>query len=250
MKKKIIELLNSDSLKEYIEGIECFRENVIAQNLSDSELDEEIIGRTCAIFLLERWASHSDYEQQLEKFMEALPKYSEYLSHDEIGHHLRGIAIFIDGLHQREIDLSGFIYQSGTGYLLANTAAQSIKEFFETEKNPVAVALFDEIALFFEEINSAQFSMGDVLTAIKEWTPEMCSGFYNILTGCTMAGQNWMMRSLYKVVDSPIVQEHIFDKYLDIVKTVRTKYEKERNAENISQVDSLIEMIISCSKGE
>jgi|GEM_PF-1069536 len=249
MRAQILQLLKSDSYKGYLNGIDLFLDSYRDNSISSADLDHEIIERTCAVFLIENWATFEDWDSTLERFMDVMPSYGEYLSHDDIGHHLRGLAIFIDGIYQGDIDLSGFLYASGNVYINAQTAAQSLHEFFKGQNDETAAKLFEEIEAFFGSISSGQFSAAHLLTELRDWSVEMAQGFYVVMSR-TEYNRIWMLRSLYKVVDSPIIQEHIFDKFLNILRPMRVKYEENGETEKIEQLDEFIESIVSASKGD
>lgn len=249
MREQILQLLKSDSYLGYINGIDLFLDSYRNNSITSADLDHEIIERTCAVFLLENWAAFEDWDSTLERFMDVLPGYGDYLSHDDIGHHLRGLAIFIDGIYQGEIDLSGFLYASGNVYINAQTAAQSLKEFFQQQNDDESTKLFEEIETFFGTISSGQFGAAAILTELRDWSVEMAQGFYVVMSR-TEYNRIWMLRSIYKVVDSPIIQEHIFDKFLNILRPLRVKYEENGETEKIEPLDELIESIVSASKGD
>jgi len=249
MKEQILQLLKSDSYQHYLGGIDLFLESYRNNSITSADLDHEIIERTCAVFLIERWAEHKDWVGILDVFMDVLPKYGYYMSHEDTGHHLRGLAIFIDGIHQGEIDLSGFLYASGNAYINAQTAAQSLKEFFRKENDEISTNMFEEIETFFGEIASGQFGAATILTELRDWSVEMAQGFYVVMSR-TDYNRIWMLRSIYKVVDSPIIQEHIFDKFLSVLYSMRTQYEENGENEKIEQLDEFIESIVSASKGD
>jgi len=250
MKENIIKLLESNSFDDYLKGVECLKENINTANLTDSELNQDIIERACAIFILEKWAQQDDYIEALQKFIDVLPNYSSFLSHDDIGHHIKGIALFINGLGEGRNDVSGFLYQSHSGYLMSNTAAVAIKVFFNSQNNTEGEEFFNQLAQFFERINSAQFGVAQLLTKIETWNVSMITGFFNILTSSDFSIQSWMLGSLYNVVQQPIVKEQIFDKYIAVLKNVQNKYKEETNSEKLEQVNSILEMVITKSKGE
>lgn len=250
MKENIIELLKGDSLDSYLQGIECLEESIDTDNLSDSDLDQEIIERACAIFVLEKWAEQQDYSDTLQKIIDTLPDYSPYLAHDEIGDHIRGIALFINGLAEGRKDVSGFIYPSYSGYLMSMTAAEEIKDFFNSQNNTGAAEFFTQVATFFERINSAQFGIANVITKIKIWNDSMIAGFYHILTSSDYSIQSWMLGSLYQVVELTVIKEQVFNKYIAVLKNVQAKYAGESDSEKVKQVNLLLEMVIVRSKGK
>ncbi|MBN9283181.1 MULTISPECIES: hypothetical protein [unclassified Flavobacterium] len=249
MKEQILELLKSDSLQGYFSGIDLFLDSYRNNSLTSADLDHEMIERTCAVFLIERWAEHEDWNAALDKFMEVLPGYSEYLSHEDVGHHLRGLAIFIDGIYGGEIDLSGFIYPSGNVYINAQTAAQSLKEFFKEQNDEASAGLFEEIEAFFDSIASGQFGAARILTELRDWSVEMAQGFYVVMSR-TEYNRVWMLRSLYKVVDSPIIREHVFEKFLNVLRSMRVQYEENGENEKLEQMDEFIETVVAASKGD
>lgn len=249
MKEQILESLKSDSLQGYLNGIDLFLDSYRNNSITSADLDHEIMERTCAVLVIERWTDHEDWNAALDNFMEALPNYNEYLSHEDVGHHLRGLAIFIDGIYGGEIDLSGFIYPSGNTYILAQTAAGSLKEFFQQQNNEESAKLFEEIETFFGDISSGQFGAARIITELRDWSVEMAQGFY-VVMGRTEHNRMWMLRSLYKVVDSPIIQEHVFDKFLTVLRSMRARYEENGETEKIEPMDEFIESIVSASKGE
>lgn len=249
MKEQILQLLKSDSLQGYFSGIDLFLDSYRNNSITSADLDHEIMERTCAVFLIENWAAFEDWDSTLERFMDVLPGYGDYLSHEDIGHHLRGLAIFIDGIYQGEIDLSGFLYASGNVYINAQTAAQSLKEFFQQQNDEESTKLFEEIEAFFGSISSGQFGAAAILTELRDWSVEMAQGFYVVMSR-TEYNRIWMLRSIYKVVDSPIIQEHIFDKFLNVLRPMRVKYEENGENEKIEQLDEFIESIVSASKGD
>lgn len=249
MKEQILELLKSDSLQGYFNGIDLFLDSYRNNSITSADLDHEIMERTCAVLVIERWAQHVDWDGTLDQFMEKLPGYNEYLSHEDVGHHLRGLAIFIDGIYGGEIDLSGFIYPSGNTYILAQTAAGSLKKFFQEQNDEESAKLFDEIETFFGNVSSAQFGAARIITELRDWSVEMAQGFY-VVMGRTEYNRMWMLRSLYNVVDSPIIQEHVFDKFLNVLRSMRAQYEENGENEKIGQMDEFIESVFAASKGD
>ncbi|UUC45980.1 hypothetical protein [Flavobacterium cerinum] len=249
MKEQILELLKSDSLHHYLVGIDLFLTSYRNNSITSADLDHEIIERICAVFLIERWAEHEDWTGILDVFMDVLPKYGYYLSHEDTGHHLRGLTIFIDGIHQGEIDLSGFLYASKNAYIDAQTTAQALKEYFQKENDEISTGIFEEMETFFGSIASGQFGAAQIISELRDWSVEMAQGFYVVMSH-TDYNRNWMLRSLYKVVDSPIIQEQIFDKFLNVLRTIRVQYEENGENEKLEPMDEFIESIVSASKGE
>ncbi len=249
MRDQILELLKSDSLKDYLKAIDLFLTSYRNGSLTNADLDHEIIERVCAVFLIERWAEHDDWFEALEKFMDELPAYNEYLSNDDVGHHLRGLAIFINGVNEGDIDLSGFFYASGSPYINAQTAAASLKEYFKEKNEDESAKLFEEIETFFGDISSEQFGAAAIISALRDWTPEMAQGFYVVMSRSEYHRMQ-MLRSLYKVVDSPVIQEQVFDKFLNVLRPMRVKYEQDGELEKASGMDEFIASVVSASKGD
>lgn len=247
MKEKILQSLKSDSFEEYLKGVELLGENIGEASLPDSVLDQELIERACAVLILERWAEHEDYLAQLKEFTNELPAYADYLGDDEIGHYMRGLALFIDGLLDGETNLSGFLYVSGSAFIMAGTAAEQIKEYFEAQKKEEAAALFGQWYEYFDKINSAQFGMVRGLMDIEKWSEDMALGFYNIMTSSDAGTQGWMLGALYKVIDDPVVKTEIFGKYLTVLKEVKKKFKDQENERG--QVEELIKMVREKSRG-
>lgn len=250
MKAEILKLLSSESFNDYLSGLELMELHIGKPTLSDADLDQDIIERACAVLILERWAQHDDFYGGLEELTNILPNYGDFLTHKDIGHHLRGVALFINGLLQNEIDLTGFFYVSASGYLMSLTSAEAIKEYFEEQGNAAAAADFEKVRLFFDRINSAQFGLRHNLMQIQDWNQSMVDGFYNILTASDYDIQYQMLNCLYKVVKTPMIKDNVFGKYLKVLKKVKDKYKAAGQDSEAAQVDLLIDMIKTKSKGK
>jgi hypothetical protein len=241
MKAKIITLLAGNSLADYRAGIELLIKNIGTEKLPDSELDQEIIERACAIIILERWMEYPDYIAAVQEIIDNLPKYAPLISNEKVGQHIRGIALFINGLAKGQIELSGFLSPSASGYMMSASAAEAINEHLKTvgEADP----FFSKTAAFFEEISSTQYAVIAALKKITTWTSSMARGFYNIMTATDMANQYWLLDSLQKVLNDPIVKTEIFDKYLGVLSAVREKCVAEGDKAKLEQLDDVIKMV-------
>lgn len=249
MKEKIESLLVGESFKEYLEGVELFNEYVGTQDFPDEVLDQNIIERVCAVLIPESWVSHDDYVKDLEKFMKTLPDYLCYIEDDDIGHYLRGLVLFMNGLSQHQIDTSGFVL-SGAGYLSCMSATGVIKRYFEDMKNLEAAELFTSMEAFFDAIVSAQFGVNNALMKIKDWNTSMADGFYNILTAADINTQDKMLGSLYEVVDHDVVKNKIFDQYINKLKELKKRYTDESKEEHVNGINEILEMVAIRAKGE
>ena len=228
--------------------------NVGKENLADDDLDQSIIERACAVVILERWAEHVGYRDVITDFMNEIPKYTNLLKLDDMGlqYDLSGITLFLDGLSKYDINVSGFLYPSSSGYLMSHTSAINIKKHFEGTEHKDIVTLFDRMAVFFMGIYEAQMNLISALMKIQKWNKPSAVGFRHILTQCSDSGtQSWMLGSLYKVVDDPIVQSNIFQKYLAALQRTKDKYEEKGiDKSQIKQLDTIIEMVTDRSKGK
>ncbi len=249
-KEQIISLLSGDSFSSYTSGMKLLQENIKQPTLPDSDLNQDIIERACAILIFEKWAQHDDYFSELDKMMEVLPSYTNLLADRDIGHYLRGLSIFINGLSQRRSDVSGFIYVSHSGWLLSMTAAEQIAEYFTENQDNASAAFFTNTAAFFKQINSAQFGIISGMMKIASWNQGMADGFYNIMTAADISTQSWMLSSLYKVTKDPVVKKSIFGRYRSALKKMRSNFAAEQNPSAISDTDALLEMVNRRSKGK
>lgn len=250
MKAEILKLLSSESFNDYLSGIELMELHIGKPTLPDADLDQSIIERACAVLILERWAQHDDFYGGLEELTNILPNYAEFLTHEDIGHHLRGVALFINGLLENRIDVTGFFYVSASGYLMSVTSAEKIKEYFEEQGNAAAAADFEKVHAFFDRINSAQFGVRHSLMQIQDWNQSMVDGFYNILTASDFNTQYQMLNTLYKVVKTPIIKDNVFGKYLKLLKKLKDQYKAADETDKEAQIDSLIDMVKTKSKGK
>jgi tetratricopeptide (TPR) repeat protein len=244
MKEEIASLLSSNSFEDYLKGIELFENNIGTKNLSDLDVDQDIMERVCAIFILDKWIEYQDFKTIIESFIQELPSYSKYLNNKKIGYNLRGLVIFINELAQRKIDLSGF------DYVRSLTAAETISTYLSSKRDTKGQVLFTNIASFFHKIVSAQYGIHSSIMKIEKWNKSMSEGFYNILTESTFDKQDWMLGSLYKSIDDPVVKTDIFNKYISVLENLIKKYEKENSPELQESVNQMLEIVITRSKGE
>ena len=247
MKAKIISLLAGDSLADYRAGIELLIDDIGTEKLPDSELDQEILERACAIIILERWMEYPDYIAAVQDIIDNLPKYAPLVSNEKVGQHIRGIALFINGLAKGQIELSGFLSPTASGYMMSASAAEAISYYLKTEGEDDA--FFNKTAAFFEQISSTQYAVIAALKKIKTWTSPMARGFYNIMTATDMANQYWLLDSLQKVVNDPVVKTDIFDKYLGVLNAVRENCVAEGEKAKLEQLDDVIKMVEYKSSG-
>ena len=250
IKEQIISLLSADSLNSYLSGMELLEENISKPTLPDSDLDQDIMERACAVLILEKWAQHKDYFSELKKMMDVIPNHKNLLDNEDVGHYLRGLSIFIDGLSRSQYDLSGFIYVSNSGWIMSMTAAEQIAEYCTEKQDHETAAVFTDIAAFFKRINNAQFGIVSKMMGIQSWNESMADGFYNIMTAADISTQSWMLGSLYKVIKDPVVKNSIFGKYLAVLKKVKAKFKAEDNQSGVSDIESLLEIVIKKSKGK
>lgn len=250
MKDKILELLRGETLDGYLTAIQMLEDHTGTSELPDSDLGQEIIERGCAIFLIERWNEFDDYIAALQRFTDILPDYEEYLQDSDISWDLRGVSIFINGLIDGVIDVSGFIYPAYDPYVMAHTSARSAMEFFEAKQDSESAAFFGEISAYFNRIFQMKWSMGKAIRNIKTWNNEMAQGFYNILVGCDVANQQFMLVRLDDVLEQPAVRDAIFGKYLAVIKKVEAQYKKANDTANLDDVKKLKKMVVDASKGK
>ncbi len=250
MKSQIIELLIGNSFSEYLKAPDLFLEHIRSGELADVDLDQEIIERLCTVMVIEKWAEHDDYIRTLQEYVDILPNYSSLFSDENVNYHLKGIAIFIDGLGQGTYNVNGFIYPSHSGYLMSHTASNKISEYLRENNKEKDADFFEEMSEWFNSINLAQYSLITALTEIKEWNESMALGFFNILTGCELYFQSWLLGSLYKVVEHPIVKKDIFDKYLGVLYKIKDKYNAEGSTNNLRDIETIIKMVTEKSFGK
>ncbi len=249
MQEQILEKLRSNSFKEYCEGIKMLSLNIKNPELFQTENDQELMERICVAFIPEKWASHDDFVQGVKNIVTGLPDYFEYINDPKIGANLRGISIFIEGLMNQKYDLSAFKVPSHTGYLMSYTAAKSISKHFRKADIKLAQSFFKMVSNFFLAICDVQAAAALLLSKIRPWNKEMCEGFFNILTAADLSIQHWMLETLHNVYDKPVVKEHIFGRYIQLLENLKSKYTEEGKEKNILQVQEIMDMVIRKSKG-
>lgn len=251
MKQEILSLLSGESFMDYLKGVELFKTALKDGAIKEEDIDHELMERVCAIMAMERWVDHEDYEDRLGYYMDELSENHTALIQDEnINHHLKGIALFINSLAEHDYDVSGFLYASHSGYLMSHTAAESVAEYLSAKEELEGSVLFKDMSAFFGLINTAQFSLVSALMDIKNWTVPMSNGFMNILTASQVYFQSWMLSSLYQVVNDPIIKTNIFDEYLKILNEVKTKFVEEKNEEALEDINYVIGMVEERAAGK
>jgi hypothetical protein len=243
MNNTMLELLKSNLFSDYLKGVEQFLENIRLNPMFQIPLDQETVERTCAIMMVEKWAEHDDYLEKINHFMTLLPDYAYLLSDEKVTHHMQGISIFLDSISQNEYNLSGFLYASHSGYLMSGTACEAIVNHFVEKAKKEGVTFFKEMQTWFEAINSAQFAVAKAVMEIENWTQEMAFGLFNVITQSEFSFQSWLLGSLYKQVENPIIKAYVFERYLEILNEV-----KQENPEDLA-IDEIIEMVRERSLG-
>jgi hypothetical protein len=105
--QKILGQLSGESLGDYHDAIIYIRDGV-RQGSLDFQLDQEIIERTLAVFIFEKWSAWTEVIQLIDDLTEVLPHHGYMFTDFNDSHLLGGLAVFIDKLNTREIDTSGF----------------------------------------------------------------------------------------------------------------------------------------------
>jgi hypothetical protein len=239
----MIELLKSNLFSDYLKGVEQFLENIRLNPMSQIPLDQETVERACAVLMVEKWAEHDDYLEKINYFMTVLPDYTYLLSDPKVSHYLQGISLFLDSISQNEYNLSGFIYPSHSGYLMSGTACEAIANYFVEKANKEIVTFFKEMQAWFEAINSAQFAVVRAVMEIENWTQEMAFGLFNVVTQSEVSFQSWLLGSLYKQIDNPIIKTCVFERYVSVLNNV-----KHENPEDTT-IDEIIAMVTKRSLG-
>jgi len=243
LKDQILTLLRSPSLDTYLSGIKLFTAQISNPELQNDFLGAELIERACAVFALEKWADHEDYQDALKEFKETLPKYKFVLNDKTVGHAVRGISIFVNGLMEQRYDLSAFPDIKYPGFLVCQSQAAIIEDYFKAEKNEIATDFYHRMNVFFEKISKAQFRMAQILLSTSKWDQPMAESFFKILLEADTNIQKWMLESLHKVKDNENIIEYVFNKYKTILHKVQKQYEQDGSKLKLVHINSILDMV-------
>ncbi|WP_420574409.1 hypothetical protein [Kordia sp.] len=246
-KEELIEKLAGNSFKNYLSACDHLKEYI--QN--GGELNQEIIERALAVNLLPLWASHDDFEAKLEEMTEQLPQHSALLENEDMKHHLMGLSVFVNGLINGTIDVSGFIWCSN-GYICCNTSCESISEYYKAEGKEAEAAYFHELSEWFMSIYSGTTDVFRGIMEIKNWDENMIVGLKNFLNGSLnhYGIFEWILAGLYNVVDEPLIQEKVFEHYIKIFEKSRATLRKQKNKEAASDITNKLKNLRKLAKGK
>ncbi len=242
MKDKILLLLNSKQLEDYLLGIQLLTANLTNADFQES-IDAELLEKVWSVFVLEKWAAHEDYLNILQEFKEKLPSFQFLLNDSSIGYALKGISIFIIGLLEKKYDMNGFHKIDYPAYMVCNSQAAHIEKYFRAESNDNAANFFLGMSEFFGKINTAQFQAARVAQNLMSWDKSKAETFLQILVPANARIQQWMLESLSNVKKEPIIIEQIFDRYQSILTNIQKKYKEEGADIKLKHVNGLQDMI-------
>jgi len=243
MKKQTKELLYGDSLAQYLRGLHRFTKEIETQSLASAIDEQTVFERLLIILVIEKWAEYDDYMDPLVDFMNNMPLYVDLLSVDAVKAELKGIGLFLDGLSQRFVHPEAFADGKQTGFEQCVAAAQKIAAHFEAKKQPSEAVVFEEMAQWMQTIVQAQKELLACLPNQK-WNDTLTNGVFNILVNATPKQQKRILEALGKAQNPAFVQEHIFDKYLDVLQKVKQQYQAAKENEKEVAIQKIIDIVI------
>ncbi|MCT4613632.1 MAG: hypothetical protein N4A49_02005 [Marinifilaceae bacterium] len=247
MKNKIINLLKSDILEEYINGIELFKSLIDENKLQKEDIDSELIDLIASIFNLEKWAQHKDYLSKVNELHQFLSSNNIDLGENHNQIHLRGIKTFVAGLTEHQSNHSNFIAPLQTGFSTCSGPCERIADYFQEQENEEFAQGFMLIHKFMDKISMAQHAAWYSILEIDNWDSSMAIAYSNRMINSHTEIRDWMMKAIYKQVKDQHLQTHVFDNYINQLKAVKETYADQK--EITDEIGELIELAILRSKG-
>jgi hypothetical protein len=244
LRERILALLSSESLVDFLEGVHLFCESIHSRALAQREIDSELMERAAAVVAMEGWAQHGDYIDKLEYFVDQMPQHGELLMRDDAeGTAFKGIVLFITSIAQGQLNTAAFDNPGeASGWELSKRAALHLARYVEQQGNFLGSLYFKDMATWFGDIAEAQAAFLAALAEIQDWSESSANGIFEILPMAALHFQRLLLRALHNVAQQPVVKAEIFDRYLD---TLNAQRQQLRDADEPAQaVEQLIDMVL------
>ncbi|AWH84724.1 hypothetical protein HYN59_06130 [Flavobacterium album] len=226
MRDTIIEKLQSSSLNDFTEGIEMTRE-AYRTDKAVLAVDQEIMERVLSIMVYEKFYTHDELSDTMEKVMEVLPRHLSLMEDFINKYTLKGISIFIDQfINHNQVDISGFMMAMGFPYLVVSNEARGLAELIEEndkEGAKVMIAFADVLYKIFD----SQIGARSFLINFKEWDKPTATAVNNIIMASGLDTQADIFKLLEDHQDNKALLEYAIDPYADTLEGLRQKYNAE-----------------------
>ena len=240
--QKILDQLSGDSLKEYSSAVKYLCDTYRDGKL-DFPLDQQIMERAAAVYIFEQWSGWVEMEEMINKVMDVLPEHTYLFEDFNDRHMLGGLGVFFEGLNNRTIDISGFLWPQGNAVWYAAYECNLLADKIEA-KNPAHAATMRECHATLTLIEDTKVDMYYLINAIETgWTKEMADAIFNIITKADSEGISRLIGGLSFANTDSVVIDLVMNRYFGVLEDVRKSYEEQGKAEQAEAAEKMIKAL-------
>lgn len=209
MKNKVLKLLNSSTLKDYLSGIQLLTSSLNGQQLLSESIDAKIIDRLSSVFVFEQWAIYKDYFINIKEFSETIPKYQFVLNDTKVKKAQEGLFLFTNGLLKHTCDVTGFPDSEHSGFLISQIHSKSIADFLKNEGDESGATFYYKMSDFYKQISLAQFQAAQSISLVESWNMPMLRSYFQIILRAETNIQKWMIDNLELVKGEQNILDYV-----------------------------------------
>jgi cell wall assembly regulator SMI1 len=223
MRDTIIEKLKSSSLNDFTEGIELVRE-AYRTDKAALAMDQEIMERILGAMIYEKFYTHDELSESLDKVMEVLPRHISLMEDFINKYTLKGISIFVDQfIDHNTVDISGFMMAMGSPYLVVWNEANNMAGLI-AENDKEGAEVMTAFAQVLHKIFEVQMSARSLLMDFQEWDKPTATALYNIIVNSDLDTQADIFKLLEDNQGNAALLEYAIDPYANTLAGLREKY--------------------------